>query len=290
MENNFCVYCHISPSGKRYIGITSAKPEKRWDYGRGYRGPAFRNAIDKYGWESFEHIILATNLSQADAFQMERKLIAEYQTRKPEFGYNITPGGDGHELSERGRKNVSEGLKKYYEDPDAHRKISEARKKYYREHPEAIEKLREQHTGLKASDEARAKMSASQKGKTYSEETRRKISESKKGWNPSPETRARMSEARRHVPLTQEKVDTLRENAEKRRQAVIATNKETGERRWFPSVTDASMATQVKHPHISRCLHGGRPSAGGYYWEYANKCGDSEEWQNQTTDTVMDTM
>ena len=42
------VYEHITPSGKRYIGITSQKPEKRWSNGRGYdKGSAFRRAIDK---------------------------------------------------------------------------------------------------------------------------------------------------------------------------------------------------------------------------------------------------
>lgn len=32
----YCVYIHISPSNKAYIGITSISPEERWDGGRGY--------------------------------------------------------------------------------------------------------------------------------------------------------------------------------------------------------------------------------------------------------------
>ena len=35
--NNYTVYCHIFPNGKRYVGITKQKPEYRWDNGNGYR-------------------------------------------------------------------------------------------------------------------------------------------------------------------------------------------------------------------------------------------------------------
>ena len=30
-ENNYTVYMHISPSGKRYIGMTSMLPEKKME-------------------------------------------------------------------------------------------------------------------------------------------------------------------------------------------------------------------------------------------------------------------
>ena len=47
---NFCVYMHISPNNKRYIGLTSRKPEHRWNNGKGYKGNSyFTNAINKYG-------------------------------------------------------------------------------------------------------------------------------------------------------------------------------------------------------------------------------------------------
>lgn len=32
----WCVYIHTSPSGKKYIGITSQNPQKRWQNGKGY--------------------------------------------------------------------------------------------------------------------------------------------------------------------------------------------------------------------------------------------------------------
>lgn len=37
MQRTYTVYKHACPSGKVYIGITSMKPEKRWDNRRGYK-------------------------------------------------------------------------------------------------------------------------------------------------------------------------------------------------------------------------------------------------------------
>ena len=64
MDKNkkFCVYKHVSPSHKVYIGITSRKPKKRWVNGEGYsNNDYFTKAIKKYGWDNFKHEILYTN-------------------------------------------------------------------------------------------------------------------------------------------------------------------------------------------------------------------------------------
>lgn len=34
----YIVYMHICPNNKKYIGITSQKPEKRWGNGKNYIG------------------------------------------------------------------------------------------------------------------------------------------------------------------------------------------------------------------------------------------------------------
>ena len=53
---------HVSPSKKYYIGITSQAVNKRWKNGKGYKSsPYFYNAIQKYGWNNFEHNILFTD-------------------------------------------------------------------------------------------------------------------------------------------------------------------------------------------------------------------------------------
>lgn len=42
------VYKHVSPIGKVYVGITSNKPEKRWNNGRNYKDNTyFKHAINK---------------------------------------------------------------------------------------------------------------------------------------------------------------------------------------------------------------------------------------------------
>jgi group I intron endonuclease len=98
MEKNWIVYIHVSPKGKKYIGITCrSKAEYRWGRnGIKYKNnPHFWNAIQKYGWDNFEHIIIATNLSDKDAKDMEIELINKYHTNLPQYGYNRTLGGDG---------------------------------------------------------------------------------------------------------------------------------------------------------------------------------------------------
>ena len=67
----YIVYMHISPSKKKYIGITSLPTEKRWKNGNGYKKqPYFHRAINKYGWDNFQHIIIARGLSEEDAKAM----------------------------------------------------------------------------------------------------------------------------------------------------------------------------------------------------------------------------
>lgn len=95
-QKKWCVYVHISPSGKRYIGITCRKPNERWKNGKGYiDSPYFYNAIQKYGWDNFSHIILKDNLEEQEAKQMEIDLIAEFDSTNRDKGYNISKGGDG---------------------------------------------------------------------------------------------------------------------------------------------------------------------------------------------------
>lgn len=92
----YTVYCHENKSnGKLYFGITKCSTRRRWGNGNGYKSqPLFYNAIEKYGWDGFEHIILYTGLLEEEAKQMEIDLIREFKTQDKKFGYNITRGGD----------------------------------------------------------------------------------------------------------------------------------------------------------------------------------------------------
>ena len=102
-KNNkkFCVYEHVFPNGKRYIGITSKRPEARWESGTGYskeHQPVMYYAIQKYGWDNIEHNILFTNLTEEEAKEKEKELIKKYHTfihDETPMGYNMTLGGEG---------------------------------------------------------------------------------------------------------------------------------------------------------------------------------------------------
>lgn len=96
-DKTYKVYIHISPSNKRYVGITSQPIEKRWRKGQGYfRNPHFTRAIDKYGWDNFQHIIVQDGLTKEQAEAVEKTLIEKYQADNKLFGYNIKSGGDSN--------------------------------------------------------------------------------------------------------------------------------------------------------------------------------------------------
>lgn len=91
----FKVYVHIAPNNKLYIGITCKDVLRRWGVsGSGYCNNAhFWNAIQKYGWDNFKHIVLLENLSEEKALIIEECLIQKYSTYKQKYGYNRSLGG-----------------------------------------------------------------------------------------------------------------------------------------------------------------------------------------------------
>ena len=101
-DKRFCVYIHENIlNGKVYVGITSQKPENRFrENGKGYfagyrKATAFQNAIRKYGWDGFKHIIIASGLSEERAKFAEQSIIKLFSANDHKHGYNLTVGGDG---------------------------------------------------------------------------------------------------------------------------------------------------------------------------------------------------
>ena len=95
------LYKHVSPSGKVYIGISSNIP-MRWAASGYYylqTDTVFARAIRKYGWDSFQHIIIADSLTESDAKSLEIELIALYKLAG--ISYNMTNGGDGYRGQQR---------------------------------------------------------------------------------------------------------------------------------------------------------------------------------------------
>lgn len=98
-------------NGKRYVGITSQIPERRWNNGKGYKASTrFYNAIKKYGWHNFKHEILYTNLNEKEAINIETMLIKQWGLTNKNNGYNMTAGGETHVCI--GRKHSEETKRK----------------------------------------------------------------------------------------------------------------------------------------------------------------------------------
>lgn len=131
MDNKWTVYIHINKiNGKKYVGITSQNPENRWGTnGCKYRKGYFRNAINKYGWNSFQHDIVATNLCETDAKIIEKKLIEVLNTKAPN-GYNLTLGGDGtlgYSPTQETKCKMSKASKEKWRDKEFLQKMIELR-------------------------------------------------------------------------------------------------------------------------------------------------------------------
>jgi hypothetical protein len=75
----YIVYKHTNKiNHKVYIGITyhGDNPNLRWRNGYGYESnPKFFNDIIQYGWINFEHEILESNLTIAEASIKETEYI-----------------------------------------------------------------------------------------------------------------------------------------------------------------------------------------------------------------------
>ena len=126
------VYMHIVPKeisdyeyDKYYIGVTRFNPEHRWQNGNGYKRQYFYKAIKKYGWDNIIHKVVASGLSEYDAFDMERLLIFLYQSRLDQKGYNATDGGEapnGYKCTEEERVKRSEAGKRAWSIPSVREK------------------------------------------------------------------------------------------------------------------------------------------------------------------------
>lgn len=130
------VYVHTNKTnGKRYVGITSQKPEYRWNYGKAYKAnPHFYSAICKYGWDGFEHEVLFDHLSESEAKDKEIELIAKWKTQDRLYGYNVTAGGEsanGYDPPPELRQLWSEIRKGYKHSEETKQKMREASTKNY---------------------------------------------------------------------------------------------------------------------------------------------------------------
>lgn len=150
----YTVYQHKNKvNGKMYFGITSRNPIERWgNNGNNYKStPHFYSAIQKYGWDNFEHNILYENITKEEACDIEKMLIEKYNTQNREFGYNILEGGQASTLPIEVRKKMSKAMMG-----------------------------NQNGAGHPCTEEKKQKISAAQKGRKLSEEHKIKLSEAAK--------------------------------------------------------------------------------------------------------------
>lgn len=126
----YTVYMHIAPNGKKYIGITKCKLNKRWGNGRGYwANQHFTNAINKYGWDNIQHAILYMRLTKEEAEEKEKALIKRFNTNNKLYGYNIEGGGSlNKEVSDSTREKLRQNSLGKHPSEETRKKMSESHK------------------------------------------------------------------------------------------------------------------------------------------------------------------
>ena len=237
-DKNFYVYMHVNKiNNKKYIGITSQeRVNDRWrSDGSGYKTQVFGKAIDKYGWENFDHIILFEGLSEQEAINKEIELIQKYNTRNPKNGYNISEGGD---IGTYGHLNNNLSIKVYQYSIDGC---------FIKEFPSMMEAERE--TGIDNSF-----ICACCKGRVaYSKDYR---------WS--------YMKVDKLPPVN--KKEYLYEHCIKLQEKEVFQYDLDGKFiKKYKSLTEASNLTGFNFKNISACCRGKRLSHKGYMWFYEYK-------------------
>ena len=198
----YTVYQHKNKiNGKVYIGITSQKPEQRWgSQGCNYKSsPHFYSAIQKYGWDNFEHNILFTELTKEQACLKEQELIKEYNSMNREFGYNSTSGGDIFTMNEETKQKISQAMMG-----------------------------NQNNLGHPCSEEKKKKISNAQKGREFTEKHKQKLSEAAKNRHvPCSEDKKQILKEKSHKkPVYCEELDKIFESVQEcgRQLGIPATN------------------------------------------------------------------
>ena len=182
-EDNYILYMHRNKiNGKVYIGQTKKKPEYRWNHGEGYKTCSyFYSAIQKYGWDNFEHIILKEHLTLEEANKNEILFIQLYDSTNPDKGYNILLGGSNAPRTEKQKEQQSIFMKDRWKNNDyrqyySNMMIAKWKDKNYRK--KIISSISGEKSHFFGSD--KKGINNPMYGKHHSEESKKKISEKAK--------------------------------------------------------------------------------------------------------------
>ena len=121
---SWCVYKHtLKETGQIYIGQTN-NIKNRWKPSAYKQCIKFYNAIQKYGWDNFDHEILADGLTLEEANELETKFIIEYDSINN--GFNLNTGGDNKLASPETKEKMSKTRKGVPKSKQHKQAISEA--------------------------------------------------------------------------------------------------------------------------------------------------------------------
>jgi len=268
----FLVYEHVNKvNGKKYIGITCKNVKTRWGKdGSGYKySTYFYNAIKKYGWENFEHNIIKTELSEAEAKGLEIDLIAKYKTTNSNFGYNLTFGGQGNIPTDKVRQKMSKAQRRVWDDPKYRNKMAEIRKEIGStdEFKKKISKASKEAWKDQAS---RAKRIKKLKQNGLTKEFKEKMSILNMGENNgfygmkhTEEAKLKMRNAKLGTKLTEEHKEKVSESLKKK----VVQLSIDGD---FIAVHNGISHIKILKTtsHISACCSGRRKTSGGFKWMY----------------------
>lgn len=203
------IYCHTHvASGRRYIGLTKMGMMKRWNrhvysanrgLGKGFSH--FANAIRKYGKNAFSHEVLEVCDSLESANAAEERWIKHFDTRDPDKGFNLLPGGSHapHPTANpwdrpEYREKASAASKKKWEDPGFRAAVTAGVTEAWR-NPVHRERMSESSREVNSRPEVKAAIVASLKEREFSDATRAKISANRSGRSLLPEVRAKISKS-----------------------------------------------------------------------------------------------
>ena len=279
----YYIYCHTFPNEKRYVGITRTSPKRRWGNGRNYSTcPLMDRAIQKYGWDNVTHEIIDTAESKEEAEVKEQYYIQQFMSDRPEYGYNVLPGGDiadnpltdeiryklgngqrGKSRTDEEKSKISAGVRETFSRPESNghlgmchtestrQKMSEAQIKRWSDDPSRHMEAAERMQQRMADPEYRSKVLENLS------HYRRKPAE----WTMPEEARVKLGEYNRGKWLGDKSPCS---------KPVLQYDKDGNFIRRWANAGEAERAGIAKRCSISACCRG-RPhvkSAGGFVWRF----------------------